>query len=192
MRTLIASIAVVLLAGCGDTGGPTAIATPTPIYVVVTATPSPTPLLAYTPVTNPTPHRIVPTVTYKRPEGLGISRYELQSFAEQWLGYKFGSEQNDRVVGLRGSVSVVLVNPVEDLSKVHMLIPIPSDAEAVLDLTAIAISIGGSLDASLGDLEWIFDGFIAGNRKVSKDYGPVRVIGEVLGIHTIAITFEAP
>ena len=189
MRTLIAFIAVVSLAGCGDTGGPTAIATPTPIYIVVTATPSPTPTLAYTPVTNPTPHRIVPTVTYKRPEGLGISRYELQSFSEQWLGYTFvGSEKNDRVLGTDGFTTVVLVNPVDDLSKVHILIPIPSDDKAVLDLTAIALTI----DGSLGDLEWIFDGFIAGKRKVSKDYGPVRVIGEVLGTHTIAITFEAP
>ena len=182
-------IAVLLLTACGFTTDPTAIPpTTTPIFVVVTVTPSPTPMLAYTPVTNPTPHRLVPTIAntpvYKS-VGLGISRYELKSLVEQ-LGYRFRSEQTDRVVGLRGSAAVALVNPVADLSKVHILFS-PGDIEAVIDLTAIAIAI----DPSLGDLEWIFDALIAGQRSVSKNYGRIRVVGEVSGTHTIAITFES-
>ena len=60
-----------------------------------------------------------------------------------------------------------------------------SDVETAIDLTVFAIAIS----QSLGDLEWVFDGFIAGKREVSKTIGNIKVTGEVLS-SSVAITFE--
>ena len=67
-----------------------------------------------------------------------------------------------------------------------MMFSVYGDEETVLDMTALAIGIS----PSLGDLEWMFDGFIAGKKKVSRVSGRVKVTGEVLGSSSVAITFE--
>ena len=144
---------------------PTPTARIWPTYVPTTPTPYPT--VAYTPV------------AYK---GLGVSRSDMKVILD---GYTF-TRMNDRTLATRGSTDVILVDPVHDLSKVHILFSAYSDVNVVLDLTALAIVI----NPALGDLEWIFDGFIAGKTKVSKVNRNIKITGESFPSGTIAITFE--
>ena len=179
---LIASLLVLFSCGEGDNGP---ITKPTP-------TPTSTPFIYYTPTAVQTASSIRPTVnpttrptTQAASKGLGVSRNVIQSMLEK-LGYRFGTEKNNRVIGVNDSTDIVLVNPKHNLSKVHMIFSAYSSEATVLDMTALAIAI----NPSLGDLEWMFDGFIAGNKTVSKVSGRVKVTGEVLGSSSVAITFE--
>ena len=189
MHKLLLFTSLLVLVGCG--GGditPTTKPAPAPTPTSVTYK-APTTVL--TPTLVPT-SSIFPTVkpttrptTQSESKGLGVSRNEIQSMLQK-LGYRFGTENNNRVIGVKGSTDIVLINPRQNLSKVHMIFSAYSGDETVLDMTALAIAI----NPSLGDLEWMFDGFISGKKTVSKVTGRVRVTGEVFGSSSISITFE--
>ena len=179
---LIASLLVLFSCGEGDNRP---ITKPTP-------NPTSTPFIYYTPTAVQTASSIRPTVnpttrptTQAESKGLGVSRNVIQSMLET-LGYRFGRENNNRVIGVKGSTDIVLVNPSHNLSKVHMIFSVYGDEETVLDMTVLAITI----NQSLGDFEWMFDGFIAGKKTVSKVSGRVKVTGEVFGSSSVSITFE--